>query len=226
MLQIIGAGYGRTGTMSLRAALVRLGCAPCYHFTELLTHPDHLAAWVSAVNGAPGAWRGPLRGYAATTDWPCVAFWRELVDGHPDAKVILTSRDAGVWYDSMTKTIFRVITEGAPGGRERFGRLQNGRGIADLARLVVVDRSFGGHIDDREHVIACYERHNAEVRQVVPAERLLDYQVSQGWQPLCDFLGMPVPAEPFPHLNDRAAFPPDLPDAYSPIPGDGGPRTG
>ncbi|MEV7966086.1 sulfotransferase family protein [Sphaerisporangium sp. NPDC088356] len=211
MLQIIGAGFGRTGTMSLRAALQRLGFTPCYHFTELLTHPEHLPHWISAAGGTPGAWRAPLEGYAATTDWPCVAFWRELFEANPQAKVILTSRDADTWYESMATTIFRVIAEGVPEPPERFRSLPDGERLAEFARAIVAGRSFGGDIADREHVMACFERHNAEVRQVVPRERLLDYQVSRGWKPLCDFLGVPVPAESFPRLNDRAAFPPDLP---------------
>ncbi|MFC4586776.1 sulfotransferase family protein [Sphaerisporangium corydalis] len=213
MLQIVGAGFGRTGTLSLRAALDKIGFAPCYHFTELLTHPDHLSGWLSAAHGAAGAWRGPLSGYEATTDWPCVAFWRELVEDNPEAKVILTSRDADAWYESMIRTIFKVMGDGAPGHgvTGRFGGLPDGRRLAEFAREIVVDHTFGGHIDDRAHVISCYERHNDEVRRTVAPDRLLDYHVDQGWEPLCAFLGVPVPPDPFPHLNDRAAFPPNLP---------------
>jgi hypothetical protein len=67
-------------------------------------------------------------------------------------------------------------------------------------------RTFGGRFEDRAHAIETFERHTEEVRQGVPAERLLVFEVGQGWEPLCAHLGVPVPDEPFPHLNDTASF--------------------
>jgi hypothetical protein len=206
MLRIIGAGFGRTGTMTLQTALCRLGFGPCYHFTEVFAHPEHLRDWAAAAKGTPGAWRRPLAGYVATTDWPGVAFWREMSEAFPDAKVILTTRDAGKWYDSMTKTVFAAITGKIPEAAERYRTFEAAEDLSAFGQAGVIERCFGGRIDDRDHVIARYERHNEEVRGVVAPERLLDYQVSQGWEPLCDFLGVPAPDEPFPHINEQAAF--------------------
>jgi hypothetical protein len=206
MLRIIGAGLGRTGTMTLKTALCRLGFGPCYHFTEVFAHPRHLHDWAAAANGTPEAWRRPLEGYVATTDWPGVAFWRELVEAYPDAKVILTTRDAARWYESVTSTVFAAMTGEFPETEEKYRRFEAAEQLTAFGRAGVIGRSFEGRIDDRDHVIACYERHNSEVRNAVASERLLDYKVSQGWEPLCGFLGVPVPGEPFPHLNEQASF--------------------
>lgn len=212
MIDVIGAGFGRTGTLSLQAALHQLGFGPCYHFGEVFAHPEHKEHWLAAARGDSGAWRRALEGYRATVDWPGTAFWRQLVDAYPDAKVILTTRNADKWFESIDKTIFTTMKVGQPAARvvERFGSPENATRMGELVRVmgreVMAARSFGGTIDDRDHVIACYERHNEEVRRDVPAERLLDYQVGQGWEPLCRFLGVPVPDQPFPHLNDRTTM--------------------
>ncbi|WP_424530225.1 sulfotransferase family protein [Sphaerisporangium viridialbum] len=206
MLRIIGAGLGRTGTMTLKTALCRLGFGPCYHFTEVFAHPRHLHDWAAAAEGTPDAWRRPLKGYVATTDWPGVAFWRELVEAYPEAKVILTTRDAARWYESVNRTVFAAMAGKFPEAVERHKTFEAADQLTAFGRAGVVGRSFQGSIDDRDHVIACYERHNAEVREKVAPGRLLDYTVSQGWEPLCDFLEVPVPAEPFPHLNEQETF--------------------
>ncbi|GII76305.1 sulfotransferase family protein [Sphaerisporangium rufum] len=226
MLRTIGVGLGRTGTMTLKTALCRLGLGPCYHFTEVFAHPDHLRDWLAAARGEPQAWRRPLAGYAATTDWPGVAFWREMVDARPDAKIILTTRDAGKWYESVTGTVFAAMAGKIPETSARLAAFPAAKELAEFGREAVVGRTFGGDISDREHVIACYERHNQEVRDTVPAGRLLDYRVAQGWEPLCDFLGVPVPAEPFPHTNEQSSFagtvlrpPADAPRPGAPAPG-------
>ncbi|GAA3796397.1 sulfotransferase family protein [Sphaerisporangium flaviroseum] len=206
MLRIIGVGLGRTGTMTLKKALCRLGFGPCYHFTEVFAHPRHLHDWAAGANGVPEAWRGPLTGYVSTTDWPGVTFWREMVEAYPDAKVILTSRDAAAWYESVTSTVFAAMSGRFPEAAERFRSFETAEQLAQFGRLGVIGRCFDGRIDDRDHVIACYERHNQAVRETVAPERLLDFQVSQGWEPLCAFLGVEVPEDPFPHSNDQKSF--------------------
>jgi hypothetical protein len=212
-MEIIGAGFGRTGTVSLQAALHHLGVAPCYHMGEVFQNPESAGYWVAAARGDSGALRQVLQGYRAALDWPSVSFWRELAEEYPHAKVILTTRDPAQWYESMEQTIFRAMQTGEmpPALVQRFGGdEQVARRLADvsvtLAREVMVPRSFDGSVDDRDHVISCYERHNEEVRRTVAADRLLDFDVTQGWGPLCEFLGVPVPAVPFPHDNGRATL--------------------
>ncbi|GGK90689.1 sulfotransferase family protein [Sphaerisporangium melleum] len=207
MLRVIGAGFGRTGTMTLKTALGMLGFAPCYHFTEVFAHPEHLPHWAAAADGRePGAWRVPLHGYAATTDWPGVVFWREMSEAFPDAKVILTIRDAAEWYESMRNTVFAAIGGRFPETAERFRAFEAAEHLAAFREAGLIGRSFAGRIDDRDHVIACYERHNDEVRRTVAADRLLVFRVEDGWAPLCAFLGVPVPDRSFPRSNAREDF--------------------
>ena len=212
-MEIIGAGFGRTGTTSLQAALQHLGFAPCYHAREVFANPEHLDYWLAAARGDDDGWRQALKGYRASLDWPATAFWRELTEEYQDAKVILTTRDAGKWFESVNQVIFANLRTGkmSPVVGQMFeGGAEMARKLAHvpvtMGREVVIPRSFGGTIDDRDHVIACYERHNEEVRREVEPGRLLDYEVTQGWEPLCDFLGVPVPHVPFPHLNDRGTM--------------------
>ena len=203
-MRVIGAGMGRTGTLSLKVALERLGFAPCYHMLEVIEHPDHVPLWVAALRGEAGAMDRALAGYGATTDWPACTFWPALVAAHPDAPVVLTVRDADRWYDSALATIYPVASftltappEMAPPGM---------RPMAAMVDALVWQGTFGGRFEDRAHAIEVFHRHNEAVRRGVPADRLLVYEVGQGWGPLCAFLGVPAPDEPFPHLNDAASF--------------------
>ncbi len=199
-LSVIGAGFGRTGTLSLRIALDRLGLGLCYHMLEVFEHPEHIDAWERAAGGDPADWDGLFRGYRSAVDWPVCAFYRELAERYPEAKVILTLRDPGRWYRSAAETIFPVMT-GSPAGDDPVALAQ-----ARMAREVIAERTFGGRVDDRAHAIAVYERHAEEVRRTVPPGRLLVYEVAEGWGPLCRFLGQPEPAEPFPRANTTEDF--------------------
>jgi Sulfotransferase domain len=198
-MKVIGAGFGRTGTLSMKAALERIGFGPCYHFMEFLEHPEHGPGWVAALNGEAVDWEEVFGGYESTTDWPGCNFWRELVDRYPEAKVVLTVRDPEKWWHSIETTLFAA---------SRANQLPVPHShVAELGRLVM-DRTFDGRTatEDREHVIRRFEEHNERVRQGVPPERLLVFEVAQGWGPLCDFLGVEAPDEPFPHLNEGANF--------------------
>jgi Sulfotransferase domain len=204
------ARLGNGGTASLKLALERVGVAPCYHMFDVLQQPERAHGWLAAARGERPDWPVIFAGYGATVDWPGAAFWRELVEAYPDAAVILTVRDAERWYDSMERTIFWA-SKGmqSPVGRRMF-RLatvhdRGFRAFGELVGTVVLGRVFGGRTD-RAHAIGVYERHIAEVRATVPAQRLLVFDVAQGWQPLCAFLGVEVPDEPFPHVNDAAEF--------------------
>ncbi|MEY3211422.1 MAG: hypothetical protein RIT28_1903 [Pseudomonadota bacterium] len=202
MLKIIGAGFGRTGTLSLKTALHQLGF-PCYHMEELFKHPEHLPYWDTASRGQPTDWDKLFEGYTATVDWPGAKFWRELSERYPEAKVVLTVRSPKSWYQSASETIFTV-------GR-RFPVSVIARLIPPTNRMMplverIVHATFDHRLEDEAHCVAVFERHIEEVRRVIPAERLLVFEVKQGWGPLCAFLGVPEPSTPFPNVNDTAEF--------------------
>jgi hypothetical protein len=199
-LAVLGAGFGRTGTASLKAALERLGFAPCYHMFEVMAQPEHSRFWQRAADGEAVDWDELLGPYRAAVDWPACSFYRELAAHYPDAKVILTLRDPAAWFESAWKTIFPRITRRiAPEDEPALMR-------ARMQRRVVIERTFGGDIESREHALAVFGRHLEEVRRTVPPERLLEYEVTQGWQPLCAFLGRSVPEQPFPQANAAEEF--------------------
>ncbi|WP_424535127.1 sulfotransferase family protein [Sphaerisporangium viridialbum] len=210
MLEVIGAGMGRTGTYTLKAALERLGCGPCHHMSSLDGDLDRIRGWEAAARGEPVAWDELLDGYQATVDWPSCYFWQELMDAYQEARVILTVRDAGRWYESVRDTIYRS-SHRQPGLAGMLMRLEDGvcQGLRHRRRMcerVIWEGTFGARFDDPDYAMRVFEWHTAHVLAAVPADRLLVYEVRQGWGPLCDFLGVPVPDESFPHLNDTAAF--------------------
>ncbi len=189
-LKVIGAGLGRTGTLSLKFALERLGFAGCYHMVEVLMNPGHAALWNAAADGRP-EWERLFEGYAATVDYPGCGYWRELAKAYPDAKIILTVRDPLKWFESTQATIFSSQNRGLefPELHEFFDKN--------------VFSHFGERIHDRDFMVRAFQAHNDEVQRSIPPERLLVFEAKQGWTPLCEFLGVPAPAEPFPHINSR-----------------------
>lgn len=191
-LRVVGAGLGRTGTLSLKLALERLLGGPCYHMLEVFEHPAHVAQWHAAARGEPPDWRELLAGYRAAVDWPASAFWPELARAFPDALVLLSVRDADAWWRSAEKTIFPTIGRAAGEWRAMIDALFAAR--------------FTPHVDDRAAATEAYERHNARVREEVPAHRLLEWRPGDGWEPLCAALELPVPDEPFPHANTTEEF--------------------
>ena len=194
-LRVIGAGFGRTGTLSLREALVRLGLGPCDHMRENFEHPERFALWDEALRrktaGEPIDWRPLLDGFRAIVDWPGAYFWEELTAAHPEAKVVLTVRDPERWYDSIQATIFSLPDEQS----------------SALVRDIVSSRTFNDRLSDRAYCQGVFTQHNDAVRATIAPDRLLVFDVKQGWEPLCAFLGVPVPAdEPFPRVNEAASF--------------------
>jgi uncharacterized protein YndB with AHSA1/START domain len=190
-IQVVGAGLGRTGTTSLKAALEQLLGGPCHHMFEVATTPDQLPRWTAAARGEPIDWDDLLDGYEAIVDWPGVAFWRELVEHYPGALVLLSVRDPEAWYESAHSTIFRIHT--SDGRDDPF---------TDFV-LTLFEHRFTLDLDDKDAVIARFEEHYAAVRAAVPADRLLEWSVADGWGPICGALGLPVPDEAFPRLNTR-----------------------
>lgn len=203
-LQVIGAGLGRTGTLSLKAALEDLGFSECYHMTEVLSHAGHAQVWDAAARGEPVDWEALFRGYRATVDWPGCNFYPVFLRLYPDAKVILTVRDPERWYDSARQTIY-YVRHAFPGWVTPF--VPRMRHLQRMLDRLIWDGMFGGRFEERPHAIEVFNRYNEEVRRSVPPDRLLVYEVKEGWGPLCSFLGVPVPEDkPFPHLNDAAEF--------------------
>jgi hypothetical protein len=202
MVDVLGAGFGRTGTMSLKLALERLGFGPCYHMAELTDHPEQIPLWRAATRGAMPDWNEIFAGYRSAVDWPAAGFWDVLADVYPSAKVILTVRDPQRWYDSTASTIHNVAMA-FPDEVEDGGLIAD---IQRVARDVIWDGVFDGRFDDRDHAVGVFTEHLDTVRRTIAPERLLEFRVSDGWEPLCAFLGVPVPDEPFPHANDREQF--------------------
>lgn len=191
-LDIIGAGFGRTGTESMKHALEILGFGPCYHMYEVIPHKERFETWQGIYDGKiiPD-WDAVFDGFRATVDWPGARYWRDLAAHFPKAKILLTYRDPESWYASMKKTILTMLRD--PNRTE---------GMAPrLARDV-----FGGEVHDKHHVISVYNRNVAEVQAAFGADRLLTYELRSGWGPLCTFLDVDIPTEPYPRGNDSTRF--------------------
>lgn len=199
-IKVIGAGFGRTGTLSMKYALEMLGFNKCYHMMEVSMNPHHMRYWMDLAAGRPIDWEAMFDGYQATVDWPSANFWREQLAQYPEAKVLLTRRDPDRWYDSVKNTIWKTSSS------NRNNPDKRAQASAEFAFNVIWDRVFDGRLDDKAHVIACYEAHNQDVIDSVPEAQLLVYEPGQGWDPLCEFLNVAVPGEAYPHVNSTAEF--------------------
>ena len=193
-LQVIGAGFGRTGTMSLRDALNTLGFGPCYHMSEVIRNPHYARYWAELSRGGKVDWEEVFAGYRSTVDWPACSYWKELAERWPEAKVILTVRDPEQWYRSTQNTIF---------SDEHLARFEGPDADPDFRAMVdkLYYQTFDHRGDDKDHAIAVYNAHNEDVKRSLPPERLLVLDPAQGWEPLCDFLGVAVPEAQFPCIN-------------------------
>ncbi|MCB0009223.1 MAG: hypothetical protein KDE04_22315 [Anaerolineales bacterium] len=198
-MQLIGAGFGRTGTSSLKVALEMIGFGPCYHMQEVIKHPGHVGPWLRAGRGESVDFAALLAGYQAGVDYPVANFYRELMATFPEAKVLLSVRDPQAWYDSTLETIYQMHF--LPRWFRRVNPLFD-RFLA-MVELIVWDGLFEGRFEEKERALAIFADHVAEVKTTVPPEKLLVFDVREGWEPLCAFLEVPVPDQPFPHVNDR-----------------------
>ena len=203
-IEVIGAGFGRTGTLSLKFALETLGFDKCYHMMEVPLNPSHSKLWSSVAKGQSVDWAQLFAGYKASVDWPSSSFWREQSQAFPQARIILSLRDADKWYESVMNTIWRA---------SEHARLdaQNRKDEEALARSAMVyeviwNGVFAGRMDDKAHVIECYEKHNQAVIDNVPEDNLLVYRPGDGWEPLCEFLQCPVPDKEYPRVNSTDDF--------------------
>ena len=197
-LKLIGAGVGRTGTYSLKLAINRLDLGPCHHMEEVLHHmPAQVPLWSAAAAGEPD-WAQIYAGYESAVDWPTAGFFRELAAEFPSAKFVLTHRDPERWADSFAATIYQLLA-----GRDQAP--QEMKAWLDMASNVIARTGFPPGLD-RDQLIEAFMAHNDAVRKTIPADRLLVFEVKQGWEPLCNFLDVAVPAEEFPRTNHREEF--------------------
>ncbi|HEY9038101.1 MAG TPA: sulfotransferase [Roseovarius sp.] len=198
-LQIIGSGFGRTGTMSTKIALEQLGFGPCHHMVEVMENPDQPAYWNALASGKSVDWARVFEDYNSQVDFPGAAYWQDLAIAFPEAKVIHTERPEEDWWASYSNTIGKFFAN-----RSSLPLPPPIAAIFETMDHVVIKRVFGGL--DRETSITAYRRNNEKVRATIPAGRLLIFTPSEGWEPLCGFLDVPVPATEFPRSNARDEF--------------------
>lgn len=176
----------------MREALTILGFGPCHHMYEVMGNPVQKPLCRAMVAGGPKVWDSLFDEYTSCVDWPSAAYWRELIEVYPEAKVILTWRSAESWWDSFSRTIL-------PG-------IKGGEDPAAVGKVLIEAQVFGGRLDDRDHAMALYRANVEAVMAEVPAGRLLVHRLGDGWAPLCAHLGVPVPDVPYPHGNSAEAF--------------------
>lgn len=193
-LRVIGAGFGRTGTDSMREALEMLGFGPCHHMRAVIENPAHRADWMKAISTGDMDWDLLLGGYRSCIDWPSAYYWPQLVEKFPDAKVLLTWRTAESWWASFAKTILPAV------------QAIEERGETSPGSLLTQPLIFKGKPMEKDYCISVYEENVAAVKEAVPANQLLVYKLGDGWAPLCEFLGVDVPEVPFPRSNNPKEF--------------------
>jgi hypothetical protein len=197
-LRVVGAGLGRTGTHSQKLALEQLLGGPCYHMIETFGRPDDIPVWHRAINGDLPDWDELFADYRAAVDWPVCAFWRELSGAYPDALILLSTRDVDSWWKSASDTIFQIAA-GELSENEINARQQS-------MALDMLTKRFTPNWLDEDAAKAAFLAHNEAVRSTIPTDRLVEWQPGDGWEPICNALGLPVPDEPYPHVNTTADF--------------------
>jgi hypothetical protein len=192
VIRVIGTGFGRTGTDSMREALTILGFGPCHHMFEVMANDDQKRLWRALAKGAAPDWNQLFAGYASCIDWPSAHYWRDLIEFYPDARVILTYRSPESWWTSFENTILAGISQSTD---------QESLGLALISRQV-----FDSRPHDRANAMAVYEANVRAVVATVPSGRLLVHNLGDGWEPLCLHLGVPVPDQPYPNRNNTKDF--------------------
>ena len=191
-LSVIGTGFGRTGTDSMREALTILGFGPTHHMFEVISNPEQKEMWRALAASAKPDWERLFTGYRSCVDWPSAHYWRELIAFYPKARVILTLRSAESWWASFEKTLLPIF--------------HSSTDKASLGIALIANQVFGGRPADKAHAIATYEANVAAVKAGVPTSRLFVHNLGDGWGPLCAHLGVPVPDQPYPSRNSAEEF--------------------
>lgn len=199
-LSVIGAGFGRTGTLSTKLALEILGLGPCHHMEEVFRNPAQLPNWRAAMEGETVDWNEALAGFASALDWPSTHFWRELAAYYPQAKIILSVRPVEVWYKSFSATI-RKLLEMKDSIPDEYVR-----SILDMAYKMIAEETFGNAMHEKGRMLAAFQQRIDEVSANIKPERLLVFDVAEGWEPLCRFLERPLPDVTFPNINNQQEF--------------------
>ena len=199
-LRVIGSGFGRTGTMSTKEALTHLGLGPCHHMVEVMENPAQPPLWKRLADGEPVDWEEVFAGYVSQVDWPGAHVWPQTMEAFPQARVIHTERPEEAWWNSFNGTIGRFFA-----CANDLDLPPHIRDIFITMRRWLIDGTFSD-FTDKDSAIAAYRRNNERVRELVPAERLLIFNVADGWGPLCEFLQLPVPGDAFPHRNPKKEF--------------------
>jgi len=199
-LDIVGAGFGRTGTLSLKIALEKLGINKTYHMMEVFQNPQHLDLWTQALDSGNCDWDSLFDGYRASVDWPACSYWQTLADYYPDSKVILSLRNPDSWFDSVHKTIYPSTLKGLATEDTQIKQW------AEWANKLIWEKTFSGRITDREYAVNVFNENIKAVKKNITTDRLLIFEAAEGWPPLCEFLGCDIPDEPYPRTNSAEEF--------------------
>ncbi len=206
-MQVIGAGFGRTGTMTLKVALEELGVGPCYHMVEVLWgDTSRLPLWQAAANGEATDWKAVFDGFESTVDWPGCTFYEPLMEVFPDAKVLLTVRDPESWYESAKNSIYAALIAGQKGELKEGTEEPPSPEAFQMISKLMWEGTFHGKFEEKAYAIEMFNKHIEEVKSKVPPEKLVVHEVKEGWKPLARMLGVEEPKTEFPRLNDKVAF--------------------
>jgi Sulfotransferase domain len=210
-MKMIGVGFGRTGTMSLKAALEELGANPCFHMIDLIMGENKerdLPYWVKIANDEPVDWHEVFDGWEATVDWPACSRWEELIEAFPGVPVLLNVRDFDGWYKSVENTILAVKLAAQAGEvREDTNRDMPAPELWGVIEKLIWQGDFQGRFEDKEWVRQMYFDRIDTIKSTVDPDRLIVWELGKdGWEPLADALGVPVPDKPFPRLHDTNEF--------------------
>ncbi|CAN5195076.1 sulfotransferase family protein [soil metagenome] len=211
-IKIIGAGLPRTGTNTLKASLEKLGYSKTYHMKELLDHPENLHYWLTLQKTGSTNWDELYNGYQATVDFPAYPWYKEHMNRYPEAKVILTVRPFEKWYTSLHSTIWQAGPQTIGQKLSMISKLMFNSRLRSVIKCVkfakssIFEKHLQGKFADKTFAEEVFNKHIEDVEASVPADKLLVYDVRDGWEPLCRFLNVPQPSEPLPHLNKKENF--------------------
>ncbi len=211
-LKVIGAGFPRTGTNSLKIALEKLGYGKAYHYKDLVNNPDDLQYWKTLQDTATTDWDKVYKGYQASVDFPCYPWYKEHLKQYPDAKVILSTRPFEEWYESAKSTIYvagpKTLIQKVQLKKRLLldNRMRKVMACRKFVKNYLWQVQFQGKFEDKEFVKGIWNAHHDGVQNYVAPDQLLIYNLNQGWKPLCDFLGTKIPTDPIPHLNKKEDF--------------------